>query len=503
MNNKKILITMIIGISTLALLTVGATYAFFAVGGTNSFGTSPVNVGAEMEELGSGVTLIKTGSDLALNLSITDMLQTNAGEYTATGSKLASKIAKISVNGKGRYNCSYTMTITKSGTNDLYTNFQNMKTKSAGQIYIEVNKGEEDGKIYDFNTSNLFTNNVITYTGTINGITSSNDRYIKSNLVIVNDAEIDQTLIANSDINLAYKVTSFNCELVGDNTTAPGTILEGEENISDSLVAGLYRYQGSKDEVDNNYICFGTNNATTCKNNPDTYMYRIIGVNEDNQLKVIKMTDLPDAMQWWTDYTTDVPWTSSLIYSNINGSSFLNNTTYVPNDTWKNKIADTNWKHGTMTLEDLGTSYESETFMSDVSAWTGDNMYELENNLNSTVPAKIGLMQVHDFYYQRESGTCVFDDMENGTSSECIDGWLTLLNNDETPSNEYGYEWTTTYHGYFPARGFYLAWNAGSVTGIADPFVGLDFAYGVRPVFYLTSDVTLTGDGTLDNPYTI
>ena len=68
-NNNKMLISLVIGVITLILLTVGATYAYFLVGGTNNFGSTPVNVGASASDIGSGPTLIKVGSDLTLNLS--------------------------------------------------------------------------------------------------------------------------------------------------------------------------------------------------------------------------------------------------------------------------------------------------------------------------------------------------------------------------------------------------------------------------------------------------
>jgi hypothetical protein len=78
-------------------------------------------------------------------------------------------------------------------------------------------------------------------------------------------------------------------------------------------------------------------------------MYRIIGRTEDGRVKVIKKTSIGE-FQWWTDRTTNVSWysstgTSSLLYTALNGSSFLENTTYVPSG-WEDLIADTSWKYG-------------------------------------------------------------------------------------------------------------------------------------------------------------
>ena len=59
-------------------------------------------------------------------------------------------------------------------------------------------------------------------------------------------------------------------------------------------------------------------------------MYRIIGVNSNGQLKLIKKEALNSTMKWCNSYSADFPWRSSTIYSNINGSSFLSNSSYVP-----------------------------------------------------------------------------------------------------------------------------------------------------------------------------
>ena len=53
-------------------------------------------------------------------------------------------------------------------------------------------------------------------------------------------------------------------------------------NLNTEIQGSMYRYQGASDVVDNNYICFGTKDKNECVNNPDIYMYRIIGIVGDS-----------------------------------------------------------------------------------------------------------------------------------------------------------------------------------------------------------------------------
>lgn len=207
-NKKKTLIAMGIGVLTLVLLTVGATFAYFTVNSTNQFGS--LKMSASTGAIG-GVTLTKVGDGLTLDVSAIDMLDDKVGtDYHASGSEEPAQMGKISVNGAGTYNCSYTLQITKSASseeNDLYNKFQSAEytNKGEGQIYLDVNEQR-----YDFNTPNLFP---ITYDGVVNGITSEEDKYITANLTIAN-TNIDQTYLNDADITLTFEVTTFKCEYV-------------------------------------------------------------------------------------------------------------------------------------------------------------------------------------------------------------------------------------------------------------------------------------------------
>ena len=72
-----------------------------------------------------------------------------------------------------------------------------------------------------------------------------------------------------------------------------------------------------------------------------------------------------------------------------------------------------------------------------------------------------------------------------------------INNNDSgTPSK---FEWTSSRYGVY--YGYYDAWRVHSYGGVNDGYV--NFTVSVRPVFYLTSDVELSGEGTIGSPYII
>jgi len=215
-NNKKILIPTIVAVATLVLLVFGATYAYFTIESTNNFGTKELN--ATVEDMASAVVLEQVENTLSLDVTRAMMsdkavydeetgaiLEGNIGtKYYASGSTIPANIAKMSVAGEGTYTCTYKINVAKSATNDLYTAFQGMSTKSSDQIYLTLN-----GAKYDFNTANLFP---ITYNGTTYGITKDSPQYITANLALLNK-NVNQNDLKGKDITLTFSISDFNCEL--------------------------------------------------------------------------------------------------------------------------------------------------------------------------------------------------------------------------------------------------------------------------------------------------
>ena len=240
--------------------------------------------------------------------------------------------------------------------------------------------------------------------------------------------------------------------------------------------AGMYRYQGKYNVVDNNYICFGTISKSECTGNTEAYMYRIIGVNSSGQMKLIKKEALNTAVQWWDNYTDNIEWPSSNIYTTLNGNDYLLNDTYVPTG-WESKIATATWKYGDT------KSYGS---------YKGATIYATENAWTTTVSAKIGLMYIHDYYYAYASGGAP------GSSSNAKTAWIHFSENDTSAPSSF--EWTMSRYGL--TGSLYFAWYVNSNSSINRQ--DLSNAFSVRPVFYLTSDIEITGGtGTIDDPYII
>ena len=245
------------------------------------------------------------------------------------------------------------------------------------------------------------------------------------------------------------------------------------------MEAGLYRFQGTNSTV-NNYICFGTSDKSTCTENIDKYMYRIIGINSSNQLKLIKNETLDTAYAWHSSLSTNIMWPQSDLYKGINGSYFLNNTTYVPSG-WNEKIATVSWKYGDNTTYSIAAS----------------DLYQIENGWSNTVNAKIGLWYLHDYYYAYQSGgnICTY----SGDYTNCASSWAFIKNCDtDYPSV---YEWFISRYGINTDTGYY-AFRGGS-SG-ATNITGLNSKISVRPSFFLASNVSyVSGSGTKIDPIII
>ena len=126
-----------------------------------------------------------------------------------------------------------------------------------------------------------------------------------SGCIDLNGNKIDSTLsYSDGMISISSNKTSM-CYVYFDEIPPVPVAQYLLENPTSGLntteEGGLYRYQGTNDTV-NNYICFGTSDKSTCTGNTDIYMYRIIGINEDGQLKLIKKEALNTTYAWHSNY---------------------------------------------------------------------------------------------------------------------------------------------------------------------------------------------------------
>jgi len=374
----------------------------------------------------------------------------------------------------------------------VYKSFSNRKVNEIKDIntvnsnkfamYIE----QDDGSYSEYTEGNSFT-----IDGYVFNLEKSNCVDNKGD--IVNDALTNNgnkiTISSNktSYCYLYFSLPSNLYDVCGSYDKMSSCV--ANENISqiegvNSIEAGMYRYQGT-DAM--NYVCFGTTVKSECVGNTDAYMYRIIGIRPNGQMKLIKKEALNSTVNWWDNFWDDIEWPSSNIYTSINGSSFLTNTTYVPIG-WENKIATTSWYYGDTTTNgnyDGATMYPIENPFGESTA---------SNKFTKTVSAKIGLMYIHDYYYAYVSGGAP------GSYSNAKTAWIHLSKNDTSAPNSH--EWTISRYGA-DRMGNYASWRVYSV-GDIDRATWDGNALSVRPVFYLTSDVEITGGtGTIDDPFLI
>ncbi|MBE6140607.1 MAG: hypothetical protein E7172_03630 [Firmicutes bacterium] len=291
---------------------------------------------------------------------------------------------------------------------------------------------------------------------------------------------------------------------------------DGEGSYTNAnLEAGdnSYRYAGSHSSV-NNYVCFGIDEETC----PAENLYRIIGVfnnGGEEQVKLIKWDFATNEMLGTAQATgntfaasdhadykgaltriTAYHWSgSSTNESNIWSSSTLNtialNTNYMTylGSEWTEMIAETTWKVGGNTYENIVQKSAKTAYRSEIVNPAVSTEYEDE----------IGLMYVSEYMY---AASPTYWSKVGYNSSDATKDYRTAINNNWMHSGVL--EWSITrlsnyssnsinvnpsgvvYHGHVYVRGT-------ATTGS-----------GVRPVFNLKSNVTwIDGDGTKLSPYRV
>ena len=261
-----------------------------------------------------------------------------------------------------------------------------------------------------------------------------------------------------------------------------GILREKDNNnkLSKEIKGDLYRYSGTNTEEPNNYICL---NSSNCDNNSNN-LYRIIGITKDNNLKVIKNTSLPKAYQWHNDNIADTLWDNSTLFKALNGSEFLDNEEYFT-DKLKEKILNVEWNIGDVDNEIRNI----------------ENILIKEQKKQS-IPAKIGLMNMSDYYFAvSEDGNVNCWIEPDSLPKECKNTYLHISNNGNV-SDISNNEWIINRYGLF--RNGYES-NRICSSGTIDQGCNgqLTHEYVIRPVFYLISDIKLSGEGTIDSPFII
>ena len=280
--------------------------------------------------------------------------------------------------------------------------------------------------------------------------------------------------------------------------------------------------------LNDNFVCFGTTSSEECKANELKYMYRIIGVFPDNDgkqhLKLIKFKQLEETYAWVSDAKTEVSWSGSALNTGLNTEYFKTNTNYnyMQDTTWLNKIEDWQWQNvltrvygvdsNNSTSSDNGPSYlritSEQMYLHErnkqnllnshtcVSGNTTNSTCSWSLALWDTSTGKIGLIYGSDYMLALGSSALNYTCIAN--SATLNTGWIHQSNNDTSKSI---HEWTVDSDG-LNSSGNMRAWGLYSTQGVGT--IVATGKYGVRPVFYLKSNVvTISGSGTYNDPYII
>ena len=320
------------------------------------------------------------------------------------------------------------------------------------------------------------------------------------------EREADPTLLADY-------VKSLYTGTQGENS-----IYYHDVSLTNGANDNSYRFAGASSEV-NNYVCFGSN-VTPC---PENNLYRIIGVFGD-KVKLIKSDYATSALLGTDgDYKEKYSYDSSKYKGNTNNLAniagytwnYKNNTTinsgtgsntwstsllnktnlnknFITNigADWASKIAETTWKVGGNTWANIAmqpakTAYQNE-IVSPVTTNTTDNA--------TTYSAKVGLMYVSDYMYAAPQ-----------------DKWTLVGYNGSDASKDYRaatsvnwmymglHEWTISRPADYSDGAFIV-----DPTGNVGNYDVGNFAFGVRPVFNLTSSVNYaSGSGSAADPIVV
>ena len=475
-NEKKVLALSALGVITLILVVVGATYAYFTAQGGQGVNTN-VNVQTNTTDNLS----FQVGSAISLTANQEDF---GSGMGNKTGSTTASATLTAN-NATNNATRNYYLYLDITSNNFEYTTDEQTAeliltitdpndapvTTLSGYNYVTV--GDVSG--FDITTTNglitIADNYEITSTGT-----ETQDWNVTITFVNLDN---DQNANAGKSFNATLKIqeeamayheicdeTTFACQIAKTYTNGSNGLYYHNVDLANGTQDNSYRYSGSNP---NNYVCFGTE-ETDCQNAAN--QYRIIGV-FDNQVKLIKATSIGNYV-WEADYSTQGnTWDESTkpdIYTTLNKDYF--GTLDV---TWQNLIDQTHtWQVG-------GTAYSTTN--------TTKQYYdaEIKKQTGYEQSMAIGLMYVSDYGYGADPSKWTTALYENNYGT---DNWLYLGSN----------EWLISRDAVHSSYALYVYSGNGDYVGDH----GVNNLFAVRPSFYLSSSVELSGgSGTSADPYTL
>jgi len=364
-----------------------------------------------------------------------------------------------------------------TGVNTLTASFEtNLVSPGDSMEYVitVTNSGSLDATLEKITMSQP-DNEYVTFAASINGETIT----AGENMTFT---ETTQTLNAGESKDITVQVTfkdvtiskmepiSSDLTLSLDYAQAGGSggiVTPSEPNTAEKLIAtavttgdGLY-----KDEYEEGrYVYKGANPNNYITFNGETW--RILSVENDGTLKIMKKDSI-GIMVW--DSSRSSSWTRPATLN-----TYLNNDYYNSlSSEAQNLIQTHTWGVGAVTIgdSDLAAQIVSENGIT----WSGN----------------IGLMSLSEFLRANtNTSQCGKLSSNNSTYSKCKTTNFIIPTSSDlwiiSPGAKYSREVFSV------ASSGYVSNGIASIT-----------SYGVAPVLYLKSDITLSGEGTETNPYTI
>ena len=526
MEKKKVKLFSTIALVALALLVIGATYAYFQ----NQYGAAS-NANVKVTTYTTDILTFETGSNISITAGQDDFA---SGKGNKTGSTFAR--ATLQANNKtntatANYNVylnieNNTFTYTNTGTPELLLQVVdktsgNPVTSITGLVYKTVTDGKNTSiSGFDITTKKgliaLFSNKVISaspktieeYTITITLVNHNYDQNINAgksfnSKVIIQKERLITSIsdVAKNGDNLVTAIQNLSTKSKPSYTG----LYHHDASLTNGAGDNSYRFAGADP---NNYVCFGSDEATC----PTENLYRIIGV-IDGKVKLIHAYgatttmlgtdggyaktyqaafgrlssyykgngDLTKIGTYKWNKTGDNTWSTSATNTTNLNTNYL---TYLDgkNAKWKTMIADTTWYVGGMTSTNGYKSNAKTAYDYEVGA---------NKDATTTVTSKIGLMYINEYYYGAIPSFWTLpghSNSKNDYRNAYNDNWMFLGL----------WEWTISRYSSVSSVAFYLPDN-GSVA-----WFSVDRAYVLRPTFNLVSSIKyISGSGTSENPIRI
>mgnify|MGYP000130507980 CR=1 FL=1 len=519
MKDKKAKIFSAIALLALALLVVGATYAYFQ----NQYGSAS-NADVNVTTYTTDMLTFETGNAISLYADQTTFGQEKGSLSGETFAK-ATLVANNKTNeATGNYyvyfniennTFKYTLGEDKPELILTVTGPDGNEVTELPGLTHKVVQDRENKSISGFDVTT--TNGLITIANkkTITATPSKEEQYtLKLTFVNYEGNQTENTTSGLSAKVMIQKESMVNSLASYITNLYTGT--QGENGIyyhDASLTNGAgdnsYRYAGASDQV-NNYVCFGSS-TTPC---PADNLYRIIGVFGD-RVKLIKSDYATSALLGADGDYSKMYTANNWDNSNYKGNNLANVAAYYWNKSnqntwslsnlnktnlnknfitnigadWAAKIAETTWKVGGNTFANIANTSAKKAYQNEIVNPVTTNSQDNKTEYS----AKIGLMYVSDYMYAVPQ-----------------DKW-TLVGYNSDASKDYRaaisvnwmymglYEWTISRYSDTSNYVFYVNYTG----SVSSNNVG-DDAFGVRPVFNLTSSVNyVSGSGTAADPIVV